>query len=649
MDGKDRAPTPDGTGALRAGMELERYRVERVIGAGGFGITYLARHTTLGKPFALKEHFPRQFSYREGGSSTIRATEPETFSWSLGRFIEEGRALARLTHPGIVSVADVFEANGTAYMVLGYEEGQSLKSWLERQGRRPTQAEIDGLLGPLLDALAYVHGQGLLHRDIAPDNIMIRPDGAPCLIDFGAARQAIAERSQVMSAIVKGGFSPPEQYSRSGRAQGAWSDIYALGATLYLAVSGQMPPEALDRMAEDELRSLHALARRDSYRPGFLNAVDAALRLKPAERPQTISDWRKMLFEPAAEPVAATKLTSGATAAQQPSDARLLTFTALPGAPVERRTQSYLPLILAGLGVVGVGYLVWQGPPVPPIERAAVSGGSLPGTAVPPAGVPKAQLPDPDEHRARADQISREAEEVRRQAEERRLEAEDEERRRAQTGELRKRAEEDELRRRAAEDEARRRAAEEARQPRTSDAEARARAELEIAGASAEARGDVAAIVQVGWRFDTGTGVARDYVRAREWYEKAAARNSPEAMYNLGVLYSNGRGVAVDHGKAREWYERGAARGNADAMWGIGSIHDLGLGVPQSFATARRWYEQAAEKSQVDAMLNLAILYENGRGVQASCRTALQWYRRSAERGSEKAKAYLPVIERSCR
>jgi serine/threonine protein kinase len=121
-------------------------------------------------------------------------------------------------HPGVVDVSDVFEANGTAYMALGYEEGLSFAKWLQGLGRFATQAEFDAILTPLLDALAYVHGKDMLHRDIAPDNIIIRNDGSPVLIDFGAARQAIAERSQVMSAIVKGGYSPPEQYTTTGKA-----------------------------------------------------------------------------------------------------------------------------------------------------------------------------------------------------------------------------------------------------------------------------------------------------------------------------------------------------------------------------------------------------------------------------------------------
>jgi serine/threonine protein kinase len=288
-----------GFAALPQGTVLDRYRIDSLIAAGGFGITYFGHHVTLGNPLAIKEHFPRQLAFREVTSSEIRPTDPDTYAWALDRFVKEGKTLARCRHPGVVTVADVFTANGTAYMVLGYEEGRSLKDWLARLGRTPTQSDLDRILAPLLDALAFVHAQGLLHRDIAPDNIIIRDDGSPCLIDFGAARQAVAERSAIMSAIVKSGFSPPEQYTRSGRAQGPWSDIYALGATLYRAITGEPPTEATDRQIEDDLRPVAELVPAGKYRATFLAAIDHALRLQPSQRPQSVDEWRPMLIGPA--------------------------------------------------------------------------------------------------------------------------------------------------------------------------------------------------------------------------------------------------------------------------------------------------------------------------------------------------------------
>ncbi len=292
------AGSADGIAVLPVGTRLDgRYVIRSVIGAGGFGVTYTAEHETLGTYYAIKENFPRYFAVRNADSVSLRPTEQDSFDWSRRRFLEEGRRLAKCRHANIVGVTNVFEENGTAYMVLDYEDGQTMKSWLASLGRKPSQSEIDRLMGPILDALSYIHAQGLLHRDIAPDNIMIRRDGQPCLIDFGAAREAIAERSHLLSAIIKPGFSPPEQFSSGGRLQGPWSDIYAFAATLYQAVTGAPPPDATERAAEDELRPAGgdpALAA--SYRAAFLGALDQALQMKHSERPQSVAAWREQLF-----------------------------------------------------------------------------------------------------------------------------------------------------------------------------------------------------------------------------------------------------------------------------------------------------------------------------------------------------------------
>lgn len=284
--------------SLPAGTRLGgRYVIERTIAAGGFGITYAARHVALDRIVAIKEHFPRQLAARDPTTKRVEPTNPPVYEWALARFLQEGRTLARCKHPSIVDVSDVFEANATAYMVLAYEDGVSLERWLVDLGRAPTQAELDRIVTSLLDALAAVHEVGLLHRDIAPDNVIIRRDGSPCLIDFGAARAAIADQSQALSAIVKAGYSPPEQYTTSGRAQGAWSDIYAFGATLRRCVTGSRPHEATDRMIGDRMGSIaEAGIDRNAWRSSFLDGIDAAMRLKQAERPQSIAELRGILF-----------------------------------------------------------------------------------------------------------------------------------------------------------------------------------------------------------------------------------------------------------------------------------------------------------------------------------------------------------------
>ena len=226
---------------LPIGAELVGdYRIDSVLGHGGFGITYKAWHLALETYVAVKEYFPSEFAKRDATLSLHPATpkSAEMFEWGRKRFLDEARTLEKVRHPSIVRVRHVFEALNTAYMVLEYEDGQSLKHWLEDLGRSPSQAELDGIVSPLLDALEEMHAANFIHRDIAPDNIIIRPDGTPVLLDFGAARQAIAEETKTLTGIVKAGYSPPEQYLTRASQQGPWTDIYALAATLYRAVVG---------------------------------------------------------------------------------------------------------------------------------------------------------------------------------------------------------------------------------------------------------------------------------------------------------------------------------------------------------------------------------------------------------------------------
>jgi hypothetical protein len=287
--------------ALKPGTLLaDDYRIERSLGAGGFGITYLAEEIALERRVTIKEYFPIDFAARDHAEEVVpRSRDSEgDYTWGLDRFLAEAQTLARFNHPNIVRVYRFFQARKTGYIVLHYEEGASLKGWLKGLGRAPRQPELDELLVPLLEALETVHAAEYLHRDIAPDNIMIRRDGEPVLIDFGSARGDIAKHSKTISALVKPGYSPYEQYATIAKQQGPWTDIYSLGATLYEAVTGRRPPDAPSRMVADELVPARDAAL-SSYRPRFLAAIDKALCLEIGERPRTVAEWRAELLAPA--------------------------------------------------------------------------------------------------------------------------------------------------------------------------------------------------------------------------------------------------------------------------------------------------------------------------------------------------------------
>jgi serine/threonine protein kinase len=286
--------------ALPEGTELVGdFRIKRVLGAGGFGITYLADEKALARLVTIKEYFPAELAARQQNQSALPRSQDVAgdYQWGLDRFIDEAQTLARFDHPHIVRVHRYFRANNTAYMVLHFEEGGSFKSWLKGLKRAPRQAELDRMIAPLLDALEIIHKDNFLHRDIAPDNIMVRKDGSPVLIDFGSARGHIAAHSRTVSALVKPGYSPYEQYATTSSNQGPWTDIYALGATLYHAITGKRPPDAPSRVVDDEYVPAREAAL-GSYRSGFLGAVDQALKVEVGERPQSVAQWREALLAP---------------------------------------------------------------------------------------------------------------------------------------------------------------------------------------------------------------------------------------------------------------------------------------------------------------------------------------------------------------
>jgi serine/threonine protein kinase len=274
------------------------YRITRVVGSGGFGITYEAEDINLATLVAIKEYYPFDFGDRDATMSVRPKSDRhrQTFDWGRSNFLQEARTLARFEHPSIVRVTRVFEANSTAYMVMRFEQGPSFETWLSELGRPPTQDELDAIVAPLLDALQMMHAADFLHRDIAPDNIIVRADGTPVLLDFGAARRAVAEMSRTLTGIVKAGYSPHEQYSSNNRLQGPWSDLYALGGTLYRAVTGHPPEEATLRVDEDHMPTAVQAAWKGRYRQGFLAGIDACLRVRHADRPRSVAELRPMLF-----------------------------------------------------------------------------------------------------------------------------------------------------------------------------------------------------------------------------------------------------------------------------------------------------------------------------------------------------------------
>ena len=278
--------------ALPQGTRIRDFEFHRVLGYGGFGITYLGWNLSLDIPVAIKEYLPGDLATRKQDLSVVPQTSQAAsdFQWGLERFLDEARILARFQHPNIVRVHQYFEAHGTAYIAMDYVEGEDLSTYLARKGTL-SEDELKGILYPLLDALEVIHRADFLHRDIKPGNVVIRDtDGSPVLLDFGSARQAIEAKSRPITSIVTPGYAPIEQYSSQIR-QGPWTDIYALGGVCYRALTGQVPCGATDRIRNDPLTPL---AQRYAGRASgaFLSAIDWALAVDDRDRPQSVGAWR---------------------------------------------------------------------------------------------------------------------------------------------------------------------------------------------------------------------------------------------------------------------------------------------------------------------------------------------------------------------
>ena len=281
--------------ALPTGFRLHEYRIDRVLGQGGFGITYLATDVNLHARVAIKEYLPEEIAFRAGDRSVSpnASRHRDRYRAGMDSFLAEARTLASFRHPALVRVARFFEAHRTAYMVLEYERGEPLKTWWP-QHRDIGEKGLVELLLPLCEGLAVVHAAGVLHRDIKPDNIQVRADdGRLVLLDFGSAGQVVAVADQ-SAVVVTPGYAPIEQYGLG--QQGPWTDVYALAATLYWCVTGAKPPDAELRAVNPSSYRPAAQTPGTAYGEAFLRAIDAGLATDPAQRPQDIVDFRRALF-----------------------------------------------------------------------------------------------------------------------------------------------------------------------------------------------------------------------------------------------------------------------------------------------------------------------------------------------------------------
>lgn len=291
------SPTLTASSAMPNGTRLGEFEITGVIGEGGFGIVYSARDSSLDRIVAIKEYLPSAFASRTtAGTVQVRSQEhSKTFDAGLASFINEARMLAKFSHPGLVEVFRFWEGNGTAYMAMRYYRGVTLREMLRTNPQIVTEQWLCETLDPILLALQELHNEKCYHRDIAPDNILVLPNGRSVLMDFGAARRIIGGMTRALTTVLKPGYAPIEQYSDDGSmAQGAWTDVYAVGGLIYHAMTGKVPVQAISRMMNDPLKPV-ATAARSEFSPNLCAVVMKCLAVMPENRYQSVDELRAAL------------------------------------------------------------------------------------------------------------------------------------------------------------------------------------------------------------------------------------------------------------------------------------------------------------------------------------------------------------------
>ncbi len=337
---------------LAKGHLLLWYKIEDVLGTGGFGVTYLAHDMNLDRRVAIKEYMPSDMAVRDNTNMvTPHKQYVEVFEAGRNRFIREARTMAKFEHPNIVRVLNVFEENETAYTAMRYEQGQDLKAVLNVH-KTLDEERILKIFLPIIDGLSIVHQAGFIHRDIKPGNIMLRRDDTAVLIDFGSAHNIMADSKQV-TTLVSPGYTPYEQYTGDAAAQGRWTDIYSLAASMYRCIAGTSPADALSRgsallqQRDDPLIPLDKLAATGRYSVRLLNGIAAALQFKEDSRPQDLDTWRAML-------TGDRELTTGYTS----TTSRLGDTHDMALETVQPESKTHRPAIIIGLAAVVISVVI---------------------------------------------------------------------------------------------------------------------------------------------------------------------------------------------------------------------------------------------------------------------------------------------------
>ena len=541
--------------ALTPGFELHWYGFRDILGQGGFGITYIAYDRNLAHEVAIKEYMPADLATRASDNSVVPISpeHEERYEWGLERFIEEARTLAQFEHPNIVRVRNVFKGNNTAYMVMDYELGESLQDILSRR-KMLEEADIETVMFPIIDGMKLVHAHGFIHRDIKPANIFIRVDGDPALLDFGSARQSMEQGRNSITSIFSKGYAPIEQYNTREDEQGPWTDIYALGATMFRSIAGVPPADAIDRSTSISITT------RDSYVPAveigagrysetLLRAIDHAMKFNREDRPQTITEW----------------LSEFSGRSRQNKDSKQHT------PPVDNAVD-----VIAG------------------IKANAEMGDAEAQARLAFMYAKGIELKKDELIAAKWYQMAAEQGHTNSQynlgvifAKGRGIKQNFEKSckwytRAAEAGDINAQV------------------ALSSMYTKGIGVEKDDRAAFTWCLRAAR-RGHLNSMYNLGEMYLNGSGITPNEEEAFTWLKKAADRDHIKAQMALGFMYGKGLGTARDDVEAYHWYRKAAEAGDPNAQYNLGLIYSKGRGIRPNIIEARKWYKKSADQGNDNA------------------------------------------------
>ena len=552
--------------ALKRGHKIHWYEISDILGLGGFGITYLAHDLNLDHHVAIKEYLPVDLSTRDdaGNVQPVSSEHAERYHWGLSRFLDEARTIGQFKHPNIVRVRNVFEANNTAYMVMDYELGESLQEILSRR-KTLSEEDIKSVILPIIEGMRHVHAAGFIHRDVKPANIFIRVDGDPVLLDFGSARKSLEDSNKSLTSIFSRGYAPIEQYNTSEDTQGPWTDIYSLGATLYRAITGVPPSDAVDRSAAISHTSRDTyvpaiIIGKGNYSRSLLEAIDHALQFKQLDRPQYISDWKLEFGVPENDFTLPNEKINLDSTAERKTAYQVAKEAADQGDVIAMSNLAFM--FAKGIGVEKdeTQSIYWY-------KNAAVKGHLNSQYNL---GVIYAKGRGVTQDYNESFKCYKMA---------------------AEQGDV---------------------SAQSTIAMMCAKGVGTMKNEKEAVNwyHRAAMQDHVNSQFMLANMFMKGRGVPQDEVEAFEWFQRAAEKGHINAQVTLGYMYGKGKGAERNDVESFNWYFKAAEQGHPNAQYNLGVIYAKGRGIKQDIAEAIKWYRKAAEQGDESAQQALDRLME---------------------------------------